>query len=141
MMADTFDPNFRSWIMSRVLSRGTKPERVVCEALRKAGIRFTVQPKDIPGNPDFIIRRIRLAIFVNGCFWHWHGCIRCRLPGSNTEYWEQKIGSNVSRDRRTRRALTRAGWRYWTIWECAIPHGVSRLVGRISALESQTAKL
>src|SRR4051812_18291973 len=114
-MTDSFDPAMRSWIMSRVLSRGTKPERIVSETLTQSRIRFSTAGKSLPGNPDIIIRRIRLAVFVNGCFWHWHGCKRSRMPATNMTYWEQKIARNLARDRQAKRALSLAGWHYCTI--------------------------
>jgi DNA mismatch endonuclease, patch repair protein len=135
-MADTFDPAMRSWIMSRVLSRGTKLEKLVGAVLKQHRIRFSSQGKSLPGNPDIVIRRIRLAVFVNGCFWHWHGCKRSRMPTSNVEYWKRKIARNVARDRRTKRALGLAGWHYCTVWECSASTGVARLIGKVRKLEA-----
>lgn len=133
-MADTFDAETRSWIMSRVPSRGSRPELAVRKALRAAGCRVSSRGKSLPGNPDFVIRDIRLAIFVNGCFWHWHGCPRSRMPASNRAYWKRKIARNVRRDRRSKRSLSAAGWHYWTIWECGLASGVARLLGKIDNL-------
>jgi DNA mismatch endonuclease (patch repair protein) len=134
-MSDTFDPAMRSWIMSRVLSRGTSPEVAVRKALKLAGCRFSSRGGELPGNPDFILREIRLAVFVNGCFWHWHGCPRCRMPASNRLYWTRKIERNVARDRRSKRRLSSAGWHYWTVWECRLTGGIARLLRRIQALQ------
>jgi DNA mismatch endonuclease (patch repair protein) len=133
-MTDTFDVETRSWIMSRVLSRGTKPEQAVRKALKASGCRFSSRGKSLPGNPDFVLPDLHLAVFVNGCFWHWHGCSRCRMPGMNRAYWERKIARNVSRDRRSKRDLTASGWHYWTIWECSLATGISRLLARINAI-------
>ena len=134
-MADTFDPKRRSWIMSRVLSRGTRPEVAVRNALRQAGCKFSTNGERLPGKPDLVLRKIRLAVFVNGCFWHWHGCARSRMPKDNRNYWNQKIARNIRRDRRTKVALRKAGWRYWTVWECNLRSGIARLLARIRALE------
>jgi DNA mismatch endonuclease (patch repair protein) len=134
-MTDTFDAETRSWIMSRVLSRGTKPEQAVRKALKASDYRFSSQGKRLPGSPDFLIPDLRLAVFVNGCFWHWHGCPRSRMPASNRHYWEQKIAHNAKRDRRSKRSLTAAGWHYCTIWECSLAAGIGRLLGRIGALK------
>jgi DNA mismatch endonuclease (patch repair protein) len=120
--------------MSRVLSRGTKPEIAVRAALQGSGWRYARGGRRLPGNPDFVIPALRLAVFVNGCFWHWHGCPRCRMPRSNRTYWERKIERNVRRDRRSKRRLTAAGWHYWTVWECSLRPGVSRLLARMNAL-------
>lgn len=136
MTADTFDPEVRSWIMSRVLSRDTKPEQIVCGALKESRIRFSSDGKNLPGNPDITFRRVRLAVFVNGCFWHWHGCKRSRMPASNVDYWKRKIARNVARDTRSKRALSVAGWHYCTIWECSISRGIARLLATIRKLES-----
>jgi len=135
-MADTFDPAMRSWIMSRVLPRDTKLEKFVGGVLKQSGIRFSSEGKNLPGKPDIVIRRIRLAVFVNGCFWHWHGCKRCRMPASNAAYWERKIARNVARDRRTKRALGLIGWHYCTVWECSVSTGVARLIGKVRKLEA-----
>jgi len=134
-MTDTFDAETRSWIMSRVLSRGTKPEQAVRKALKASGCRFSSRGKRLPGNPDFVIPDLRLAVFVNGCFWHWHRCPRSRMPASNRAYWKRKIARNVKRDRKSKRSLTAAGWRYWTIWECSLATGIARLLERIAALK------
>ncbi len=139
-MTDTFDAATRSWIMSRVLSRGTKPGQAVRRALKASGCRFSSRGKRLPGNPDFVIINLRLAVFVNGCFWHWHGCARSRMPASNRAYWERKIARNVKRDRKSKRSLTAEGWHYWTIWECSLTTGISRLLGRIGALKGRVSE-
>lgn len=133
-MADTVDRQTRSWIMAQVRSCDTKPERLVRAALRNLRIRIGAVPKKLPGNPDFVIPAIRLAVFVNGCFWHWHGCPRSRMPADNRVYWERKIARNVRRDRRVKRLLSNAGWHYWTIWECSLAAGIARLAGKIKTL-------
>lgn len=137
-MTDTFDAEMRSWIMSRVVSRGTRPEQAVRQALKQSGCRFSTHARRLPGNPDFVISKLRLAVFVNGCFWHWHGCPRCRMPNSNRAYWERKIARNVKRDRKTKRTLSASGWHYLTIWECNLKSGVSRLLQRIATLKPGT---
>src|SRR5579862_8603682 len=94
--------------MARVMSKGTKPERLVAEALRKSGFRFSASTgKTLPGNPDTTLSRIRLYVFVNGCFRHAHGCPRTRMPATNTEYWTRKIERNVQRDAEPARTLYR----------------------------------
>jgi DNA mismatch endonuclease (patch repair protein) len=137
---DTFDRKTRSWIMSRVLSRGTRPEERVRKSLREAGCKFSTRGGGLPGRPDIVIRRIRLAVFVNGCFWHWHGCRRSRMPRDNRQYWRRKIARNVRRDRRSKNALRRAGWHYWTVWECDLEVGLARLLGRIKTLEREAMR-
>src|SRR2546423_895024 len=133
-MADTFDVATRSWIMSRVVSSGTRVEECVRSALRASSYRFSSQAKNLPGRPDFVIPRLRIAIFVNGCFWHWHGCKRCRMPASNRAYWEDKIARNVKRDKASKKKLSSMGWHYSTIWECSLDLGIARLFGRMKTL-------
>lgn len=112
--------------MSRVASKGTRPEILVAESLRTSGFKFQAQRFDLPGRPDFVVSRLKLAIFVNGCFWHWHGCSHCRMPSSNRAYWKKKIAGNVARDRRSHAELHQLGWRYVTIWECNMSDGLMR---------------
>ncbi len=121
--------------MAQVRSRDTKPERLVSKALREIHVRFTADPGRLPGRPDFVIPSVHLAVFVNGCFWHWHGCPRSRMPTDNRDYWEEKIARNVRRDRRSKRLLACMGWHYWTIWECNLTTGIKRLEGRIKTLK------
>lgn len=136
-MADTFDKKTRSWIMSRVLSKGTTPELAVRKFLRCSSVRFRSHDKKLPGQPDFVLPCVRVAVFVNGCFWHWHGCKRSRMPSSNFEYWKRKLNQNVARDRRAKRALSAEGWHYCTIWECSIPSGLRRLLRTIQSLQAE----
>src|SRR5689334_21204579 len=102
-MTDTFDKTTRSWIMSRVKGRGTRPEIRVASELSRRRIKYQQHRQDLPGCPDFVFPRLRLVVFVNGCFWHWHGCIRCRMPSSNRKYWQWKIERNRLRDKEHRR--------------------------------------
>ncbi|HEX5412053.1 MAG TPA: very short patch repair endonuclease [Terriglobia bacterium] len=134
-MSDTFDKNTRSWIMSRVQGENTTPELVVQKFLRSLSIRFRSHYKKLPGHPDIVVPSVHLAIFVNGCFWHWHGCSRSRMPKTNVDYWKKKIKRNVLRDRRARRDLRRLGWHYWTIWECSVATSLPRLLGRVKSLQ------
>lgn len=120
-MVDTFSKSVRSQIMRSVHSKGTSPERK-CEAvLRSLRISFQRDVAKLPGRPDFLMKRSRLALFVHGCFWHGHrGCKQANLPSSNVRYWNEKIGSNRRRDRRVREALRKSGWRTAVIWECKL---------------------
>ena len=117
---DTFDRETRSWIMSRVLSRGTKPEVAVDKALREAKCKFSTKGDRLPGNPDFVIQDIRLAVFVNGCFWHLHqGCRHAKIPTTRSEFWKAKLEANAVRDRASAGNLVQAGWRVLWVWECS----------------------
>jgi DNA mismatch endonuclease, patch repair protein len=107
----------RSRQMSLVKGRGNKStEQTLASLLRRARITgWRRQPK-LPGRPDFAFQKTRLAVFVDGCFWH--GCGKCyRQPKSNTAFWRQKVISNVARDREVRRLLNEKGWRVLRIWE------------------------
>ena len=84
------------------------------------GFRYRLHDRKLPGKPDLVFPRYQAVIFVNGCFWHGHGCPRCRMPSSNTAYWHGKIARNVARDRAVRELLLTEGWRVLTIWECAL---------------------
>lgn len=88
------------------------------------GFRFRLHRRDLPGTPDIVFPRHRLAIFVHGCFWHGHaGCPRAKLPGSNVEFWTLKIDRNRARDQTVLEALKAAGWRSEVIWECETRSG------------------
>ena len=118
-MTDVFTPEHRSRVMASVKGRDTKPELKVRRLLHRLGARFRLHRKDLPGAPDIVLPRRKLAIFVHGCFWHGHDCARgARVPKANRPYWEAKIGRNRSRDVVNREALEAAGWRVETIWEC-----------------------
>lgn len=118
-MADKLSRTRRSWNMSRIRSRDTNPEFIVRRALRHLGYRFRVHRNDLPGKPDVVLPKYRIAIFVHGCFWHQHtGCIDCSKPKTNARYWRPKLLANVHRDRKYLRRLRRIGWTPIVIWEC-----------------------
>lgn len=85
----------------------------------RIGLRFRLKSYGLIGSPDLVIPRLKLAIFVHGCFWHQHrGCAKATMPQSNRRFWEEKLRANVLRDRRSRRKLVSSGWRVIVIWEC-----------------------
>lgn len=120
MTVDTLTPEQRSDNMRRIRAVNTGPEAAVRTLLRRAGVRVRRHPVNVPGNPDFAVVGMRVAIFVNGCFWHSHGCLRGRRPKSNLAYWSAKLERNVRRDRRYARLLRREGWKRLVIWECEL---------------------
>lgn len=122
--------------MRQVKSNGTSPEMKVRRALHAAGFRYRLHRKDLPGNPDLVLPRFRIALFIHGCFWHWHGCKRSRMPQDNRSYWETKIQRNVARDRKTLEALKLSGWSPSIIWECELSAGTERLIEELSALKA-----
>lgn len=121
MGTDVFTPEKRSAVMRRVKSRDTAPELAVRRILRAAGIGYRLGGAGLPGRPDVVMKGRRVAVFVHGCFWHGHDCARgSRKPKANAAYWTAKIDRNRARDEAGRAALTAAGWRVITIWECAM---------------------
>jgi len=125
---DTVTAEKRSAIMRTVKAENTKPEIAVRKLAHRLGYRFRLHRKDLPGKPDLVFPKYKTALFVHGCFWHWHGCKRSRMPATNTEYWEQKINKNMKRDQRVRRQLRKIGWRTLVVWECQI--GESEKIAR-----------
>ena len=105
--------------MSRIKSTDTAPELIVRSALHRLGYRFRIHRTDLPGKPDIVLPRYRVAIFVHGCFWHRHtACRLAYVPTTRSEYWQAKFRANEARDKKVRRLLKALGWRYVTIWEC-----------------------
>ena len=91
---------------------------IVRGIVHKLGYRYRLHVRALPGAPDLVFPRLKKIILVSGCFWHGHTCGACRIPATRRSYWVAKIDRNAARDRRTRRALTRLGWRVLTVWEC-----------------------
>ncbi len=117
---DVVDPEKRSRMMSGIKSRDTKPEIIVRKALFAAGFRFRLHRSGLPGKPDIVLPGRRIAVFVHGCFWHMHeGCKNAKLPSTRPEFWREKLGRNVERDRENVDALLELGWRVLVVWECA----------------------
>ena len=124
----------RSRIMRSVPTKNTKPELVVRNALRESGIRFKLHCSALPGKPDLVLTKYRIAVFVNGCFWHQHSCRRGnRIPKSNRLYWSTKLKRNVERDIQTNKKLKAIGWRRVVIWECEVSK-LENAIRRISRL-------
>ena len=119
-MRDRLTKEQRSWNMSRIRGKDTAPETRVRSVLHQMGYRFRLHRKDLPGNPDIVFVRRRIALFVHGCFWHGHGCHLFKWPQTNGIFWRDKINSNKRKDIRSEKALRAAGWRVLTIWECGL---------------------
>ena len=118
--------------MARIRSRDTKPELIVRSVLHRAGIRFSLRRKDLPGKPDIVLPKYQTVILVHGCFWHRHpGCSVATTPKSNIEFWHKKFDTNVKRDRRNQRALRRLGWKVIVVWECQIMKNPFAVLKRI----------
>lgn len=119
-MADVFDTTKRSQIMASVKNKNTTPEVELRSFLHRAGYRFRINRKDLPGKPDIVLPKYRTAIFVNGCFWHGHNCSRGHLPQTNAEFWAEKIDKNIKRDKLVADELEKLGWRVLTVWSCEL---------------------
>ena len=133
-MSDPFTPEQRSAVMRRVKGRDTTPEIAVRRILRAAGIGYRLGGGGLPGRPDLVMKGRRVAIFVHGCFWHGHDCRRgARAPTANAAYWSAKIRRNRARDAAAAAALSEAGWRVVTVWECGMrgPDFADRLLAAI----------
>ncbi len=118
---DTLTPEKRSWNMSRIRSKDTQPEIIVRRLLHSMGYRFRLHRKDLPGKPDIVLPKYKTVIFVHGCFWHRHpGCKYAYTPKSRIGFWQKKFAENVSRDKKKKTDLKKAGWKVLIIWECEI---------------------
>lgn len=119
-VADRMSRASRSRIMASVRQKDTVPEMLVRQGLHRLGFRYRLHDKSLPGRPDIVLPRFRAVIFVNGCFWHAHGCRKTTIPAMNAEFWRAKIERNMQRDAEAIDKLHMLGWRSLTIWECAV---------------------
>lgn len=111
-------------MMRGIRGKDTHPELVVRSFLHRAGFRYRLHARDLPGSPDIVLPRWNAVIFVHGCFWHQHkGCPKSTLPSSNRRFWQAKFAANTARDLRNLRHLRRLGWRTKVVWECALAPG------------------
>ena len=118
---DVHDQKTRSYNMSRVKGKDTKPEEIVRKYLFSQGFRYRKNDKRLPGKPDIVLPKYKTVIFVNGCFWHKHeGCKYFVWPKSNFEFWKEKIESNIVRDKKQYEELKNAGWHVIIVWECEL---------------------
>jgi len=120
-VSDVLTPEQRHRNMSAIRGRDTRPELAVRRSLHRAGLRFRLHQRGLPGCPDLVFPSRKVAVFVHGCFWHKHSCkYGAVLPKTNAEKWEAKRAGNVVRDRRNSQELNRLGWRVFVIWECEV---------------------
>ncbi len=117
---DILDKNKRSQLMAKVKQRNTEPEIRVRHFLFFQGFRYRINVKTLPGSPDIVLPKYKVAIFVHGCFWHGHSCRAGQLPTSNLDYWKAKIEANKERDSRKIDELKTLGWKVITVWQCEI---------------------
>lgn len=130
---DTLSKEKRSWNMSRIKGKDTKPELIVRSLLHSMGYRYRLHQKNLPGKPDLVFKKFRTVIFVHGCFWHRHkGCKFAYDPKSRQEFWQRKFTGNEVRDKKNRSALEKLGWKVWVIWECEV-NNIEKLKRKVSA--------
>ena len=120
-MADVHDKTTRSYNMSRIRNKDTKPEILVRKFLFANGFRYRLNDKKLPGKPDIVLPKYKTVIFVNGCFWHGHeNCKYFKLPATRTEWWKEKIEGNIKNDIKKHALLTVAGYKVMVVWECEV---------------------
>lgn len=118
---DVHDKKTRSYNMSQIKGKNTKPEEMVRKYLFSQGFRYRKNDKRLPGSPDIVLPKYKTVIFVNGCFWHGHnGCKYFVWPKSNEDFWKNKIKANIARDKKKTDALEALGWKVIVVWECEL---------------------
>jgi DNA mismatch endonuclease, patch repair protein len=117
---DTVDTKTRSKIMASVGQKNTGAEMILRRLLHKAGLRYRLHDRKLPGSPDLVFPRYAAVVFVHGCYWHAHDCYRGTKPKSRQQFWKEKFEANKRRDAMNVKLLTSKGWRVLTIWECAL---------------------
>ena len=123
-MTDVHNKEVRSYNMSRIKNKDTKPEEIVRKFLFSKGLRYRKNDKRYPGHPDIVLPKYRSIVFVHGCFWHLHeNCRYAKLPSSNIEFWNKKLYGNKERDSVIQKKLIESGWRVFIIWECQLKPG------------------
>lgn len=136
---DVHDKKTRSYNMSRIKGTNTKPEEIVRKYLFSKGFRYRKNDKRLPGTPDIVLPKYKTVIFVNGCFWHGHkDCRYFVIPKTNTDFWLNKINTNIERDKRKQEALKELGWNVIVVWECELKsklaeQTLSDLIGKLKS--------
>ncbi len=119
----------RSRNMAAIKSKNTKPELVVRRSLHAMGYRFRLHKRDLPGKPDIVLPKYKIALFVHGCFWHRHeGCKYSTIPKTRTEFWIEKFRDNVERDKLNQAKLISMGWTPLIVWECETKKNLNSLL-------------
>jgi DNA mismatch endonuclease, patch repair protein len=132
MTTDVHDPQTRSYNMSRIQGKNTKPEVRLRSLLHQAGLRFRIHRADLPGKPDIVLAKHKAVVFVNGCFWHRHeGCRYCTTPQTRPDFWDKKFSDTIRRDRVKREQLEQAGWRVFVVWECELKYNAESTVAQL----------
>lgn len=133
-MTDRVSRAARSAMMAAVRGKNTEPEKLVRSILFRAGYRFRLHRRDLPGCPDIVLPRYRIAVFVHGCFWHGHDCRRGKLPATNTDFWRSKLKGNAARDAANAARLKEAGWHVFVVWTCRIKSDTALLLEHLCGI-------
>lgn len=139
-MSDNRTRESRSALMSRIGGKNTAPEILVRKLLHSLGYRYRLHRRDLPGTPDIAFPSRRKAIFVNGCFWHAHGCRIGQPPKSRRRYWAAKFERNRCRDRENIADLRALGWKVFTVWQCQ-GKSQKKLIGRLVSFLGPAGKI
>lgn len=141
-MSDVHDTATRSRNMAAIRGRDTAPEVAVRTGLFRLGYRYRKNDRQLPGKPDLVFPKYRAVVFINGCFWHYHGCRLFKMPGTRTEWWRAKLKHTREVDLKNQLALREQGWRVMVVWECALRGtGTTRAEATASAIQQVSAWL
>ncbi len=132
-MADVHSPEVRSYNMSMIRGKNTKPEIIVRKYLHSKGLRFKLHKKELPGKPDIVLSKFKTVIFIHGCFWHGHkNCKYFVVPKTRTRWWINKIEGNKLVDKRNNLKLKKSGWNIIIIWGCELkPSKIKRTLNKL----------
>lgn len=120
-MSDVHDKETRSYNMSRISGKNTRPEMMIRKFLHRNGFRYSLHSKDLPGKPDLVLPKYNTVIFVHGCFWHAHeNCKYFKIPKTRTLWWKEKLYANKERDEKHIQELEEMGWNIIVVWECKL---------------------
>jgi DNA mismatch endonuclease (patch repair protein) len=136
-MADVHSKETRSYNMSRIRSKDTKPEMLVRRFLHKNGFRYRLHVKNLPGKPDIVLPKYKTVIFIHGCFWHGHeGCRYYTIPQTRTKWWINKITRNKQVDLEGKTKLESSDWKVLEIWSCELKsHNLDNTLLKLSCFK------
>ncbi len=135
---DIWSKQKRSEVMSKIRGKNTKPELILRSQLFRHGFRFRIHQKNLPGKPDIVLAKYKTAIFVHGCFWHYHkDCKEGRIPSTNSKFWQEKLLKNIEKDEKHIVELKEMEWKVIVVWECEIEknlvHTLEKLIYEITS--------
>ncbi|MBE0427394.1 MAG: DNA mismatch endonuclease Vsr [Nitrospirae bacterium] len=135
---DIWSKEKRSYVMSRIRSKDTGPEKKVRSLLHQMGYRFRIHVKSLPGQPDIVLPKYKKIIFVHGCFWHLHkGCRDGTIPKTQHKKWKTKLEQNVERDKTHTKQLRGKGWKVIVVWECEAEKKIDKVERKLSRFLGQ----